>query len=168
MKTILCICALLAVLALGAMAEDTGKTTTNDNSEGVMYPIEKLGWMAGHWVGEGFGGIGEEVWAPLSAGSMVGSFKLSVDNGVKFYEIMTITQDTLGPRLTLKHFNADLTGWEEKDETVVFPFVSAEHNKIVFDGLRYELIDDSTMWITVSIHGKDGSMSEEVFKCKKQ
>lgn len=70
--------------------------------------------MEGHWKGEAFEGITEEIWTPPLGGSMLFSFKLVVEDKVVFYELGHIRQ--LGETLVfeLKHFNDDLKGWEEK------------------------------------------------------
>ena len=44
--------------------------------------LENISWIAGHWKGEAFGGITEEIWSEPSGGSMMASFKLVVDDNV--------------------------------------------------------------------------------------
>jgi hypothetical protein len=34
--------------------------------------------------------------------------------------------------LRLKHFDANLAGWEDKDKSVIFDVVSLSHNEVVF------------------------------------
>ncbi|MBU0983864.1 MAG: hypothetical protein KKA42_08340 [candidate division Zixibacteria bacterium] len=135
--------------------------------ESDMVSINDLDWLVGHWVGDGFGGVCEETWNPVSGGTMLGMFKLTVDNQVRFYEIITITPDSTGPLMKVKHFNPDLTGWEEKDESVVFPFVSGGNRRAQFGGLTYERTDDSSLSITVTISHKDGTTSQQIINCKK-
>lgn len=45
----------------------------------------------------------------------------SAHAGTMFSEYMQIAPDGDSLIVRLKHFNADLTGWEEKDKTVNFP-----------------------------------------------
>ncbi len=104
-----------------------------------------ISWLAGHWRGKALGGVAEELWAPPAGDSLVGAFKLVKDNKVKFYEIMIIRQVENSLIFQLKHFNNDLTGWEEKAETVDFPLVSFQPNIYYFDGLTIELIDEQSM-----------------------
>lgn len=92
-------------------------------------------WMAGHWRGEAFGGITEEIWAPPMGGSMMFSFRLISDNKVGFYELGHIREvdDTLV--YELKHFNDDMTSWEEKEEVQQFKLVKVEEDKVFLKDL---------------------------------
>jgi hypothetical protein len=85
--------------------------------------LSDISWLAGHWRGEGMGGIIEEVWSAPLAGSMMGSFKFVEDGKVKFYELELIIEENETLILRIKHFHANLKGWEEKDETVDFKLV---------------------------------------------
>ena len=38
--------------------------------------LENVKWLAGHWRGEAFGGITEEIWSPPLGGSMMCAFRL--------------------------------------------------------------------------------------------
>jgi hypothetical protein len=129
------------------------------------YSLDRLDWLVGKWRGEAFGGVMEEVWEAPSGGSMMGCFKLVTDNKIGFYEFMTVTVDSAGPVLKLKHFNADLTGWEEKDKVVTFPFVSLSENKIQFDGLSYERYAGDSLRIIVRLKDAKGAPSDVVLKC---
>ena len=106
---------LLTIVTLSVTAEDNKDDQQSAN-------LESLSWMVGHWQGNAFGGTCEEVWSPASAGTMTGTFKLSVNDEVKFYELMVLSIIDSGPTLRLKHFNADMTGWEEKDKVITFAF----------------------------------------------
>lgn len=125
--------------------------------------IEDVAWIAGHWKGEAFGGITEEIWSPPMGNSMMCVFRLVKDGVVNFYEIVTITEEQGSLILRLKHFNADLSGWEEKDETVDFPLVKLQHNNAFFDGFTFEKINDEAMNIYVVIGQKDGVPEEMKF-----
>lgn len=128
------------------------------------YSLDKLDWLVGHWSGEAFGGICEEIWSPASGESMVGTFKLTVDNNVSFYEFMTITSDSSGYNLRLKHFNSDLTGWEEKKDVITFSYISSSDNRITFDGLEYELQSDDTLKIVVNLKN-NGTEHQVIINC---
>ena len=108
----------------------------------------------------------EEVWSPPLGGSMMCVFKLVVENEVRFYEIVTISEEHATLILRLKHFHADLKGWEEKDETVDFPLVKTETNRAYFDGFTFEKISEDEMNIYVMIGEKDGKMQEMKFPYK--
>lgn len=99
--------------------------------------LEDASWLAGSWVGTGFGQRIEEVWNPPTAGSMVGLFKLYGDEGVAFYELLVLVVEdgTLG--LKVKHFNPDFTAWEEKGDYHTFRLVKKEADALHFQGLSF-------------------------------
>lgn len=127
--------------------------------------IDDLSWLAGRWVGEGFDGECEEVWNPPMGNSMTGSFKLVINNKVAFYELMTFTVKDGRPALRLKHFNADLTGWEEKGEVISFEFSRLDEHFLEFDGLSYELTHSDSLTILVDTKDPAGQSQLSVIKC---
>ncbi|MEP4535528.1 MAG: DUF6265 family protein [Cyclobacteriaceae bacterium] len=95
-----------------------------------------------------------------SGGSMMGAFKLVVDDEVVFYELETICEQEGTLILRLKHFNSDLTGWEEKDRTVDFKLVKVTNDKVYFEGFTIERIspDEINMYVVID----EGDGQEEV------
>jgi hypothetical protein len=124
--------------------------------------IEQLSWLAGHWRGEALGGVVEELWAPPSAGSMVGSFKLSAKGKVKFYEIEIIREVADSLVLQLKHFAHDLKGWEDKDQTVDFALVKIDANAAYFDGFTIRKISDDEIRMFV-VFSREPELTEGHF-----
>jgi len=47
--------------------------------------LEDVAWISGYWKGEAFNGEVEEIWSSPLGNSMVATFKLVVDDEVKFY-----------------------------------------------------------------------------------
>jgi len=138
--------------------------------EGTMSPSAKISditWIAGHWRGEALGGIVDEIWYPPAGGQMMGVFRLTSDQNVQFYEIFTVSEEEGSLILKLKHFNADLTGWEEKDEIVKFPLVKLGDKIAYFDGLTMEKIDDNHLTVYVIFHQKDGKQNVGAFSYTK-
>ncbi|MEM9408768.1 MAG: DUF6265 family protein [Acidobacteriota bacterium] len=153
-------------------ADDSGSTKVTENTlrlaEGQRSPaadLEDFAWLAGLWSGEGLGGKVEESWTPPSAGSIVGTFKLiDVEDGKEtpnFYEFMSIFEAETGLVLRLKHFHPDVTGWEEKNDFVTFPFVKAEGRRIYFGGLTYEHTEDDALHIYLAMRTNDGMREVE-------
>jgi hypothetical protein len=135
-------------------------------TEGQVSPkasINEVAWIAGHWQGEAFGGITEEIWSPPMGNAMMCVFRLVNDDITSFYEIETITEEEETLILRLKHFHADLKGWEEKDETVDFPLVKLETNKAYFDGMTFDKISETEMHVYVVIAEDDGTRNEMKF-----
>jgi hypothetical protein len=119
-------------------------------------------WLSGHWRGEAFGGLIEEVWSSAVGGSMMGAFKLVVENEVQFYEIETISEENGTLVFRLKHFHRDLKGWEKKDKTIDFVLVKVMENKVYFNGMTIEKVSDNEINIYVAIED-NGSTTEEKF-----
>jgi len=128
--------------------------------------LDAVSWIAGHWRGEALGGVAEEIWSPPLGGSMMASFKLVVDDQVKFYELETILEEGDTLILKLKHFSSSLHSWEEKDETVDFKLVKVTDDKIYFDGMTFENVSDEEMNVYLLI-GSDGAEQETKFNYRK-
>ena len=121
--------------------------------------IEDAAWLAGRWVGEGFGGQMEETWAPPIGGQMVGHFRYWREGQPQFYEIMLLDVVEGGVRLRVKHFNPDFTGWEERGEWHAFEPVSAAPDALIFNGL--EIRREGEDRIVMRIRMRRGDVVEE-------
>lgn len=130
--------------------------------EGATSPksaLKDVAWISGHWQGEAFGGIAEEIWSPPMGGSMLFVFRLVNDDKVTFYEIGHIKESDATLVLQLKHFDGSLKSWEEKDETVDFKLVKIEKDKVFFEGLTIEKTSDTQMNVYVLV--KEGNKENE-------
>jgi len=122
-------------------------------------------WISGEWIGDGFGGTSEEVWSQPSAdGTIMGTYRHHEGDGsLNFYEFFVL--DSTG--LKLKHFNANLTGWESKEDFVHFELIAFTKNKIILKGLIYELKSENEMEIYLDL--KQGEKKwTEVFKMRRK
>lgn len=124
--------------------------------------IEDAAWLAGRWVGEGFGGQMEEAWAPPVGGQMVGHFRYWRDGEPQFYEILLLDVVEGGVRMRVKHFNPDFTGWEQPDEWHTFEPVSAGPDALVFHGLEIRRVDEDRMEMTLRMRRGDVVENEEL------
>ncbi len=122
--------------------------------------LENVSWLVGSWSGEAFGSTFEEVWNPPSAGSMIGLWKLLNDGQVVFYEIMLLVEEEGSLSLKVKHFNADFTAWEDKEDYVRFRFVKYETDAVHFEGLSFYRIDENTMHAFI-VMKHEGNLREE-------
>lgn len=134
----------------------------SDSTASPKASLSAISWIQGHWQGEAFGGTTEEIWTPPLGHSMMGAFKLTADNQVKFYEIMTISEVDQTLLLRIKHFHADLKGWEEKDETIDFKLVKVTDDKVFFDGLTFEKVNDNEINVYVVTNHNDSDAQKEV------
>ena len=170
MKTNISLLLLVISIAFNlTLAQDnTEFTLTYDSLVGSpKATLEDVAWISGYWRGDAFGGEVEEIWSSPLGNSMVASFKLVVDDMVKFYEIETITEKNGSLILQLKHFHSDLRGWEEKDETVDFSLVKITKSRVYFDGMTFEKVSDKEMNVYVRIKQKDNGYAEMKFNYHK-
>lgn len=163
----------LAVLACsqvpaGAQTKPTPNTLSlADPSLAPAATIDDVAWIAGYWEGDAFGGTAEEIWSRPVAGTMVGVYKLIRGDAVVFYEILTIVESGKSLVLRLKHFNPDLSGWEEKDQSVSFPLVKLEPGVAYFDGMTFRREHPDTLRIFLASRERDGSFAEHDFRYRR-
>lgn len=148
-------------ISLNSYAQNTLSLPANATSPKA--DLSEIAWMEGHWKGEAFGGITQEIWGPPLGGSMMFSFKLVSDGTVVFYELGHIRQVDETLVYELKHFHADLKGWEEKNEVQIFKFIKAEGDRVYFEGFTFEKITDNEINIYALIEDEDGSTEEVTF-----
>ena len=163
-RTVLSSTLLLAGMCLsdatGQMASSEHTLTFEEGAPAPTAAIEDVVWLIGRWEGEGLGGAILEQWMRTDATTMTAMFAAVGEDGVTFYELVTLTEEAGTLIMRLKHFNADLTGWEEKDDTEVFPLVKLEGQTAYFDGLTYELDSSGRLNVHVVVGGADGTRSE--------
>ena len=153
------------VVGMASQAHGQSSLTANtlrldDVQQRPSATIDDVAWLAGSWVGAAFGGTVEEVWTPPSAGTMVGLFKLVTDGDAKFYEIAWIAEEEGSLVFKLKHFHADFTGWEERDELIAFPLVRMDKDAVYFDGLTFRRVGDDALAAHLALH-REGKWREE-------
>lgn len=134
-----------ALLAGTAMAQDT-VYETRLGEEGFESPpatLAQMDWLIGQWSGEGIGGApAHESWLPPTGPTMVGTFVQQTAQGeIQFSEILYLMEEDDTLVLRLKHFNADLTGWEEKDDMLTFRLVATEPCAAYFHALTLRCAD---------------------------
>lgn len=161
---------LMAVPA--AKAQERQTENTWKLAPGATSPpatIADMAWLAGSWAGEAFGGAADEVWSAPAGGAMMGMYRLVKDGAPVFYELLTIVEEEGSLVLRLKHFHADLRGWEEKDETVDFPLVKKDPDGAVhFAGMSFHRDGDDGLVVHLALgdHG-GGELREETFRYRR-
>lgn len=123
-------------------------------------------WLEGAWEGDGFGGRSEEVWsAPSPHGTMMGTYRHhDADGNLTFYEFLVL--DSLG--MHVKHFQPDLTAWEEKTEYHTFEMVRASARELELKGLRIEYLPPDSMRLYLNMRQDDGTLHTEIFRMKRK
>lgn len=162
--TIVLVASLLLVSPVAAQEQHTQHTKKlAAGQRAAPARVEDMAWLAGRWVGEGMGGQSEEVWAPVSLGRMLGTFTQSEKGRPLFHELMVIMELDGRLLLRLKHFNPDLTGWEEKDRFVDFAFVAKTDDALYFSGLTYQRVGRDGLTIYLAMREGGGALREETF-----
>ena len=159
---------LLLFLLMGIAVHSQNTMSFSEETVSPNASISQIEWMTGHWKGEAFGGITEEIWSPPLGGSMMFSFKLVADDKVNFYELGHILETNGTLLLQLKHFGGDLKGWEEKNDTVDFKLVKVDVDRLYFDDFTFERISDQEVNLYVVVGEEDGSQNEVKFNYKRQ
>jgi hypothetical protein len=113
---------------------------SGDGFKAPLIGLDAFQFVVGRWSGEALGGWCEETWSPPAGGEMQGMFQLVRDEKVTFRELFALRKSDTGEwELRLKHFNADLKGWEENDQPAIFRLLQARRNQLIFEGLTMEL-----------------------------
>jgi hypothetical protein len=155
MKTLILLLS-LAVITLSF--SETPKPSTPNN-----FDINDYTWLVGSWEGDGFGGVSHEIWEKPVNGTMMGMYRhINAEGELVFYEFLLL--DETGMRL--KHFNPDLTSWEEKDDMTTFKMISYSADKIELEGLTFERKSDKDMVISLQM-SQGGEPYTEVFNMKR-
>ena len=125
-------------------------------------------WFQGEWTGTGLGGNCDESWSASAGGAMMGTFRFLKGNAPVFYEFLLLIEEKGTVVLKLKHFNPDLTGWEDKAKFVTFRLLKISKDEAIFGGLTFQRVGDDGMRIYLALRdGKDGPPREEEFVYKR-
>lgn len=131
--------------------------------------LSDAAWLIGQWSGEGIGGAeAHESWLAPSGTTMVGVFvQETADGSIRFTEHMYLTEQDGSLVVKLKHFNPDLTGWEDKDGMVTFRLLTAEPCALYFHALTYRCDDDGGMVVAVRMKSDKPEPQELLFRFRK-
>jgi hypothetical protein len=155
-------------LALSSPAPAAETRAATPGSPAPAARLADLAWMVGTWEGEGLGGTVLESYSAPAAGQMVGHFRaLKPDGSPMFYELVMVAEVGGSLEYRVKHFNPDMTGWEEKAQVVRFPLVAAEKDAWYFDGLTIRRTGADSVTHFVRIGAKDGSRREASFSYRR-
>lgn len=129
--------------------------------------IDDVAWLAGHWRGVGLGGVVDESWTPPLGSTMAGTFMLTNADSLVLYEMMALVEANGSIAMWVKHFHPDFTGWEEKNDKVIFPLVRLAPDGLYFSGLTFKRIDDDSMNVFVAM-GSGGEVREAMLAYRRQ
>lgn len=160
----------IGALSLGlgapmAMAHDTGAPTETTEPRAAA-TVADLAWLEGHWAGTGIGGNpAGETFSYAGEGQMVGHFwQADSEGGIQFYELITVTPDGDSLMMRLKHFTADLTGWEEKpgDTALEFPLRERSDTRWVFGPVTFTRPAPDRLDVSVRMRPRDDGTAQSL------
>ena len=155
---------ILLLLASPALAQET--RVAPDGHVPPAAALDRMQWLAGQWAGEGIGGApAHESWLPATGDTMVGTFvQQEGEGGIRFTEHMYLMEEAGTLVLRLKHFDADLTGWEEKDDMLAFRLVALEPCAAYFDALTLRCDGEHGLLAAVRMKSNSEAVEELVFR----
>jgi len=158
---------LLAALCSAVAVSSQQVRVAKPGSPAPAANIADLAWLAGEWTGTGFDSVLHENYSKPVGGQMAGHFYAAKDGKPAFYEFELITQVGNSLEFWVKHFNPDMTGWEEKGAFVRFPLVAVEGASWYFDGLTIRRTGPDTAEHIVRIRSKDGTERDAVLQYRR-
>jgi hypothetical protein len=163
---------LLAIVLTSTVGLAQTKLTENtlslaESQQPGAASLKDVEWLAGAWTGTGLGGLSEEMYSKPAGGTMLGSYRMIKDGRPVFYEFVTIAEDKGSLAFRIKHFNPDMSGWEEKDKFVTFWFIKKDSKRIYFEGMTLEPRGKNGLVVYLAIKYKDGIVKEELFTYKR-
>jgi hypothetical protein len=130
--------------------------------------LADLDWLVGTWEGQRITGPAREIYLPAVGGQIAGHFTQARGDGIWFYEIVAIVQVGDSLEYRLRHFNDDLTGWEECAQVLRFPLVAVEDGSWYFDDLTLRRDGPDGLIGAVRIHDPAaGTSREAVFRYRR-
>jgi Domain of unknown function (DUF6265) len=124
-------------------------TAVGHPTQPIRADIEALAWVSGRWVGRHGSDSIEELWSSVAGGGMMGMFRAITDGHPRFYELITFDREGEGLVCRFKHFNRDLSGWEEKADALTLDLVALTRTDAVF------LRRGAERWMTYRRGGAD-------------
>jgi hypothetical protein len=155
-----------ALIATSVRAQTPNTSRLPAGTKPPAATIDVAAWLAGQYDGTGMGGSVEEQWLPPRAGSMYGTFRLIVGGKTAFSELLTIEPRDDSLVLRVKHFSPQLVGWEEKDKSLDFRFVSATADELRFEALTFRRMPNGGLVIYVAMR-RAGETVEEKFELRR-
>jgi uncharacterized protein YecT (DUF1311 family) len=167
MRVWMMITALAAALAAPIAAQET-RVAAEDHA-GPPATLEQMSWLVRQWSGAGIGDAPAwESWLPPTGDTMVGTFvQQTAGGGIRFTEHLYLMEEEGTLVLRLKHFNADLTGWEDKDDILTFPLVAIEECAAYFNALTLRCDGENGLLAAVRMKSDSDEISELVFRFTK-
>lgn len=157
-------CAAAMTISGGLQAQET--RVGEEGFESPAASIYEMYWLEGLWLGTGIGGApAMESWLPPTGTTMVGTFVQQTGEGdIQFTEHMYLMEEGDSLVFKLKHFNADLTGWEDKEGMLTFRLLDLEPCAAFFHGLTLRCEGDDELVVAVRMKSDKAEPQELLFR----
>lgn len=104
--------------------------------------LNDVAWMEGTWVGSrSTGHRVQHIIMNKQLDHMPGFVRSWTNEEFLFYEITTFAEHENGVSYRVKHFNYDLTGWEDRDVVIDRPLLGKSDGVLQFDGITFERVN---------------------------
>lgn len=144
---------------------------TISHAQEKTFSLEDVSFLSGHWIGEAFGGIVEEIWSEPSANAMMGMFRIQKNNSDILFEFLLIEKTDTGVQLRFKHIKPNYIEMEENP--IVLNLIEAHTNYVHLESqdqsliAKYNLVRENTLDIEI-ISTRDGKMNVTPIRMKKK
>jgi Domain of unknown function (DUF6265) len=122
---------LAAAQELAIPPHRAAQDTVAPRASALKPTLSNLSWLAGEWQGTWGPRIAQQTWTTPNAGVMLGTFQLTEGDKTLVLEFFTLTEESDGIKLYLRHFTPSLTPWEKPGPTVL-NLQSADTKSVVF------------------------------------
>ena len=131
--------------------------------ESPRVSLSDLAWLEGCWEGEGLGGKVSLCWLRSADSRLTGVFQLEQKDGLKFVELIMISEIDGVVASRLKHFNPDFSPWEDANENIEFPVIETGNGFALLEGKEYRLVNTDELHIRVLLGLPTGENTWETF-----
>jgi hypothetical protein len=125
--------ALVVALALSVSASAQPAASASQ-SPAAATSLKDIEFVAGHWTGGDGADLSEEVWTAPSGDSMLGMWRYVSQGKVRIAELLSITAESDGVWLRLRHFDPRVVAREEKDRPLALKLVKVASAEARFEG----------------------------------
>ena len=153
--------ALFLMIAAPASAQETRSAVPG--ARPAPASVNDFAWLKGEWIGEGLDQQLYENYSAPVGGQISAHFYAAKDGKPSFYEFEMISQTGDTVEYRVRHFNPDMSAWEDKAKFMRFPLVAAERNAWYFDGLTIRRTGPDRMDHIVRLRSKEGIEKEATF-----
>ncbi len=134
--------------------------------EYVKGSVEDLDWLAGHWQGEYYGGIVDEIYTKPRNGTLAGMYRWTKDGQGATYAIMAYTNVGETVVFQMTELNADLTPVKGSGESFG-QLLEMSEDKAVFEGMTVERNGPGDLTVTLTLEGESGAPVTHTMRYKR-